>query len=195
MKAEKGPSNAGGPSLARHEKGTRTSMRTNHHLTVSALAVLSCLINVIPVAAYQDARKDKGDAAVRSLIADLDEAWNRGDAPAWARHYAEDGELVNILGGVLSGRDAITRRHAEILSTFFQGSRHIGKIRNIRWLGPNAAVVDVDVELSNYKALPPGIQEDPDHVLRTRLKHILSRTGGEWKIVASQNTAVMPMQK
>ena len=170
-------------------------MRKNHHLIVSALVVLSCLITVIPVAGYEDAGKDKNEAAVRSLIADLDEAWNRGDAPAWARHYAEDGELVNILGGVFTGRDAITRRHAEILSTVFQGSRHRGKIRNVRWLGPDAAVVDVDVELSNYKALPPGIPEAPDHVLRTRLKHILSKTGGEWKIVASQNTAVMTMQR
>ena len=163
-------------------------------LTIAFVMSLMVVFGVAAVA-QTTAVPREDEAALRSLMADLDQAWNRGDAKAWASHYVEDGELINILGGVFSGKDAIERRHAEILSTFFQGSRHRGRIRRMRLINSNAAIVDVDVELSNYKALPPGIQESPDHVLRTRLQHVLSKAEGRWMIVASQNTAMVSVSR
>jgi len=54
--------------------------------------------------------------AVRAIIQALDNAWNRGGGTAWADHYVEDGEFINILGTVFEGREAIGAHHNEILT-------------------------------------------------------------------------------
>jgi uncharacterized protein (TIGR02246 family) len=83
-------------------------------------------------------------------------------------------------------------RHHEIFQGVFRGSRHHGTVRRLQFLGPDAAVADVDIAVTGYKALPPGSRATEPGVLRTRMKHVLARSNGVWKIASSQNTAVAP---
>jgi len=62
----------------------------------------------------------------------------------------------------------------------------------VRFLRPDVAIADVDIEVTGFQALPPGSRPTERGVLRTRMRHVLTRTDVVWEIVATQNTAVAP---
>jgi uncharacterized protein (TIGR02246 family) len=137
--------------------------------------------------------QSQDSAEIEALVAIEIEAWNRGDAKAFATRFAPDGGFTNVLGMVYYGREAFEQRHAEILKTIFKGSvlrQSIGKLRFIR---PDVAVVDVDGEMTGYASLPPGIRTAADGVLRFKLQMVLVREKGEWWITAYHNVAVTPL--
>jgi uncharacterized protein (TIGR02246 family) len=131
--------------------------------------------------------------SIRAIVADLDSAWAHADADRWASHYSQDADFVNILGMYMADTKAMHARHHEIFTGVFKGSTHVGTLRRLRFLDASVAIADVDVEVTGFKALPPGVVPTAPGVLRTRMKHILTKFGDEWRIVATQNTAVAPM--
>jgi len=153
-------------------------------------AMISCM--TIPARAQQVVTQAEEDA-IRTVIRALDDAWNRGDGKGWAAHYTEDGEFINILGTVFDGRQAIEEHHSEILPTTFKGSDVESRLRRVRWLGPDAAVVDTDFYIRNFERLPRRLPRIwPDGSMRHRLKHVMLKREGRWLIVSTQNTPLMP---
>lgn len=130
--------------------------------------------------------------AIVALVAELDSAWAHADADRWVAPYAPDATFINILGMLLPDRAAVRERHDQIFRTVFSGSHYRSQLRALRFLGPDAAVADVDIEVTDFAALPPGSQPTQEGVLRTRMRHVLERADGRWWIVATQNTAVAP---
>jgi uncharacterized protein (TIGR02246 family) len=135
---------------------------------------------------------DADAAAIRAIVADLDRAWAESDADRWASHYRPDAEFINILGMVMPDLAAMRARHHEILQGVFKGSHHAGTLRKLRFLTADVAIADVDIEVTQFKALPPGARPTEPGVLRTRMRHVLQRLDGQWWIVATQNTALAP---
>jgi uncharacterized protein (TIGR02246 family) len=134
------------------------------------------------------------EPAIREALARQADAWNRHDAKAWVAAFSDDAEFVNILGMALQGRADIEKRHAEIFAGIFSHSRVVVTTRKVRQLGPGAAVAETDYELRDYDRLPPGIHpSDSDGTLRTRLKYVWALDHDRWRIVAAQNTAVLPL--
>lgn len=133
--------------------------------------------------------------SIRAIVADLDSAWANADADRWASHYSPDADFVNILGMYMADTKAMHARHHEILTGVFKGSRHVGTLRRLRFLDASVAIADVDVEVTGFKALPPGVVSTAPGALRTRMKHILTKSGEQWWIVATQNTAIVPMPR
>lgn len=132
---------------------------------------------------------------IRAIVADLDSAWANADANRWASHYTHDADFINILGMYMADAKAMHDRHHEIFTGVFKGSRHVGSLRRLRFLDASVAIADVDIEVTVFKALPPGAVPTAPGVLRTRMKHILTKSADEWRIVATQNTAVAPIPK
>jgi hypothetical protein len=65
--------------------------------------------------------------------------------------------------------------------------------RKVRLLGSGAALAETDYELRDYDRLPPGIAPtEADGTLRTRLKYVWTLTIEGWRIIAAQNTAILP---
>jgi uncharacterized protein (TIGR02246 family) len=129
---------------------------------------------------------------IRQSLERLAQAWNTADAEMWANEYGPHGELVNILGGIMSNRVAIRDRHAEILAGPFKGSHFESTVRRIQFLGEDVAIVDTDIRVTQFHALPPGAVATSPGVLLTRMKHVYQRHEGVWRIAASQNTSVLP---
>jgi hypothetical protein len=73
---------------------------------------------------------------------------------------------------VFDGRDAFEQRHAESFATFFKGSTRQEKIRLIRFVTPDVAVLDVDKEVRGFARMPAGASIPADGVLRTRLQQV-----------------------
>jgi uncharacterized protein (TIGR02246 family) len=133
------------------------------------------------------------EPAIREALARQADAWNKHDAHTWVAPFSNDAEFVNILGMSLQGRAEIEKRHAEIFSGIFSHSHVEVKTRRVRQLGPAAALAETEYELRDYDRLPPGIRPtDADGTLRTRLKYVWALDHDEWKVVAAQNTAILP---
>ncbi|MBZ4416578.1 SgcJ/EcaC family oxidoreductase [Myxococcus sp. RHST-1-4] len=132
------------------------------------------------------------EAALRKLVADQTEAWNRQDAAAWSKDFAEDAEFINIVGTVFSGRPEIEKRHAFVFDTLFKGSHSEVSVTKLRFIDGGVAVVDTEHRVTGFTGLPPGVQATEPGVLRTRMRYVLKKTRGQWLIVAGQNTDVKP---
>lgn len=121
-----------------------------------------------------------------------DEAWNAGDAAAYARNYTVNGELVNPIGGVLDGREAIRAQHEFLFNGPFAGSTSTSEVRRTVHLGEDVRMVDLDVTVTGFAGVPPGLPEVEPGVIRTRIKWIVVRREAGWKILAQQITALAP---
>ncbi|MCP3143637.1 SgcJ/EcaC family oxidoreductase [Pyxidicoccus sp. QH1ED-7-1] len=132
------------------------------------------------------------EAALRKLVAEQTEAWNRQDAAAWSKDFAEDAEFINIVGTIFVGRPEIEKRHAFVFSTAFKGSRSEVTVRKLLFLEGGVAVVDTEHRVTGYAGLPPGVQATEPGVLRTQMRYVVKKTRGQWRIVAGQNTDVKP---
>jgi hypothetical protein len=54
------------------------------------------------------------------------------------------------------------------------------------------AMVDLNVTLTGYASLPPGLPEVEPGVVQTRMKWIAGKRVATWQILAQQITAVPP---
>jgi len=126
-------------------------------------------------------------------VAELTDAWNRGDARAFSARFAADGSFTNVLGIVAYGREIFELRHAEIFRTIYPGSVLQQSIGRLYFIRPDVAVVDVDAAVSGYLRLPPGVQAANDGALRAKLQLVVTREDSEWWIAAFHNVDVKPL--
>ncbi len=133
------------------------------------------------------------EAAIRAVVQSQADAWNRGDAPAFAAHYAENGSFTNVIGQQLYGHEAFLKQHAMIFSTIYKGSHNTFSIGRIAFLRADVAVVDIDGALTGFSRLPPGLKASEDGVMHVKLQEVMTSEHGQWTIVAFHNVAVYPL--
>jgi uncharacterized protein (TIGR02246 family) len=161
-------------------------MTSRFFLSIVAAGVMT-LAGAAPINA-----DERSEQPLRQSLDRLAQAWNTADATMWANEYWPEGELINILGGIMPDPTSIRERHAAVLAGPFKGSHFESTVRRILFLGPDVAIVDTDIRVTNFHALPPGAVATTPGVLLTRMKHVYQRRDGIWRIAASQNTAVLP---
>jgi uncharacterized protein (TIGR02246 family) len=130
--------------------------------------------------------------AIEALLASWEAAWAAKDVSAMVAHYTEDVDWVNPLGGVLSGRQQITDVHNVLFAGPFAGSTQTGTIRRAVSLTGAIMLVDLDVTLTDYQWLLPGLVAYEPGEVRVRVKWIVVREGAAWRIMAQHMTAVQP---
>ncbi len=133
---------------------------------------------------------DAPEEAIRGIVAEQAAAWNAGSGTRYAERVAADVSFTNLFGMVLYGSSAFQKRHEEILSTFFKGTKKQHLIRRIRFVTPDVAIVDIDNEVHGVTTMPAGIVVPPDGVVRTRLMEVFVRRDGQWWIEAYHNVDV-----
>ena len=132
-------------------------------------------------------------AAIEAVVHGEEDAWNRGDAEAFAARYAEDGSFTNVIGQQLYGRPAFIKQHAMIFATIYKGSHNQFSVGRIAFLRPDVAVVDIDGVLKGATRVPPGLVVQSDGGLHVKLQEVLTKENGEWWIAAFHNVAVYPL--
>lgn len=130
---------------------------------------------------------------VTTVLEALPTAWNARDASMWVANFEQSSGFTNILGMHFEDRAANEARHATLFGSIFSQSHLEAEVLDVRILGDDAAVAEVAFRLVGYERLPPGVSETVPGELRTRLITVLERTGGQWQIVAAQNTALLPL--
>ena len=56
----------------------------------------------------------------------------------------------------------------------------------------DVAYIELGIELTGYKSMPPGLPEPPDGVMRTHMLQVLKKIDGKWRIEAFYNVNVLP---
>lgn len=130
-----------------------------------------------------------GDRAIASA---LEEAWNRGDGPAWGEQFWPDARFVNAVGAASDGRDAIAALHTRIFTTVYKGSRNTFKIARVTKLGKGRMLVELDGKAEGLSKLPASYPVWQDGSVHAHLMFVSEQRGSEWRIVYAQNTVVSP---
>jgi uncharacterized protein (TIGR02246 family) len=170
-------------------------MRSTLHPLATATVVALTFVLASPARAQAAQGQNADEAALRKLVAEQTEAWNRSDARAWSKDFTQDAAFINIVGSVFTGREEIEKRHAFIFNTLFKGSRTEVTVTRLAFIDKAVAVVDMEHVVTGFAGLPPGIQATEPGVLKTRMRYVMKKTGKKWEIVAAQNTDVKPATK
>jgi uncharacterized protein (TIGR02246 family) len=129
------------------------------------------------------------EPSLRKAVDDEEAAWNRPDAKALAAAFRDDGTYADAFGGVARGRAEVDRRVAEVLGAW-RGTRLALKVRKLRVLKPDVALVEADAELTGWKKLPPGFRAEDGVTVRSRLLQVFQKEAGAWRIAASYEVDV-----
>jgi len=129
------------------------------------------------------------EPALRKAMDDEESAWNRADAKAFSAAFRDDATFADAFGSVARGRAEVDKRIADVLATW-HGTRVALKVRRIRVLKPDVALVEADAELTGWKKLPPGFRAEDDQIVRSRLLQVFQKEAGLWRVAASYEVDV-----
>ena len=139
------------------------------------------------------AAQEAPQVAIEKLLAAEQAAWNAGDSLAYANEYTDDADFINIRGQVFTGKTAVQEQNTKIFAGPFKESTISIVLRKFVLLSDQAALVDTDQTVTNFKGLPPGIVATAPNTLITHFKYLaIQQVDGTWKLAAGQNTTQLP---
>lgn len=126
-------------------------------------------------AASQSTPTAADEAAVRRLLDQINQAWARGDATAYASHHTPDADLVDFRGVHAVGRKAIIDLLQPAFDGVLKNTRVEARIVDLRFLSTDVAIFHTEGKIA-----PVG--EDSVQTF------VVTREAGGWQIAAFQNT-------
>jgi uncharacterized protein (TIGR02246 family) len=112
------------------------------------------------------------ERALHRLVYQLESAWNAGD-----------GDVIHILGGYYTGRDAIRAGHRMIFGTIYKGSTVHYSVEKIKLLRPDIAIVFLRQHLQFAEN---SVADELD----ARPTIVAEKLEDAWRIIALQNTRI-----
>ena len=122
--------------------------------------------------------------AIKALMVQTTETFNRHDAKAWARLCASDAQLVTVRGESMKGVVEIEKGLATVFETRARRATLKTLDISVRFIRPDVALAHVTNEMSGL--LSPEGQTVPSH--RELSIRVLVRDEGVWRITAFHNT-------
>lgn len=153
------------------------------NLSLTFAALLACLLyGSVHVSALTGASAED-EAAVRESVRQMENGWNTGSGPLFAKPFAEDADYVVINGMQIKGRETIAKAHQQIFDTIYKGSTLSLSVKQVRFLRPDVAVVHVAGHLKSRRG-------EEAHEADATITLVMTKDKGEWRIAAFQNTEV-----
>lgn len=131
---------------------------------------------------------DADEAAVRGLFGQMIGGWNGGGGEEFAAAFAEDGDLIAFDGTRFRGRAEISAFHQELFDRWMKGTRLVGRIEGVRFLGPDVALMHAVGGTVMRGKTRPSPERDS---IQT---YVAVRENGGWRLAAFQNTRVRPIK-
>ena len=179
-------------------------MTTKYSLTACILLLAACGDNPDPLALAAAPERGTLQASavaagqrddVYALIGAQAAAWAAHDGIAYGETYTEDAEIVNPVGGLISGRAVIAGQHVFLFNPAtgpFRASTSTWSVREIVFLTGTTALVKLVVTLTGYSSLLPGLPEMQPGVVQNQVTWIAEKVGSEWLIRFQQMTPLQP---
>src|SRR6516162_10368222 len=121
--------------------------------------------------------------AVDQILGELAEAWNAGDARAYAARFCPDVTFTNSDGTVDLGRDEVVRTAEEAFQGVLAGTTVSLAVRKLRLVRPDVAVADLDTRVSGMQVTGNG----PGGEVRISQMLVLVKEDDRWWITAQHN--------
>jgi uncharacterized protein (TIGR02246 family) len=118
---------------------------------------------------------------IGALYQQLLDGWNERDAAAYAALFAEDASVIGFDGSQMNGRAEIAAQIGQIFADH-PTSRYVGKIREVRLLTADAAILRAVVGM-----VPPG-KSDLNPGVNAIQSLVAAHLNGKWLIALFQNT-------
>ncbi|GAB3730726.1 SgcJ/EcaC family oxidoreductase [Amycolatopsis oliviviridis] len=123
---------------------------------------------------------------VLAVLGKLADAWNDGDAAAYASHFTEDADYVTFFGMNMPGRALIESSHRSLLEGPMKGSKLVpgsGEPK-VRFVRPDVAIV----VSGGGSSLSGGAKPEPGR--ESTLTYVLLEESDGWRVASFQNTRV-----
>ena len=128
------------------------------------------------------------EEAIKERLEEFTAAWNKHDATAMAAIWAPDGDLINPFGRVAKGRAEVQKLFTDEHANFMKGTTYKVTSSSVRILGSEAAVLDLDADVTGMKA-PDGTDLPTfDHHLTV----VMVKKDGAWWFVAAHPVQYLP---
>ena len=132
-------------------------------------------------ASHPHAAQSRDAADIGALYQQVLDGWNQRNAAAYAALFAEDASIVGFDGSQMNGRAEIVTQIGQIFADH-PTSRYVGKIREVRLLTPDVAILRAVVGM-----VPPG-QSDLRPDVNAIQSLVAAKQNGTWLIALFQNT-------
>lgn len=147
------------------------------------IVLFSTLISISLSGQSGNTSPSKDEEDIVKVLAAFIDAWNKHDAIAFSRVFAEDADFTNVAGRSASGRGEIEKFHAPMFASRFKDSHQKMIKHKIRFIKPDVAAVDAWWEMSGLKS-PEG-QDLPQR--KGLLNFIMTKDGNNWLIKVMHN--------
>jgi uncharacterized protein (TIGR02246 family) len=138
-------------------------------------------------ASVSAAAKDDREAAALAPVMAFYRAFDEGFSKP-ATFATDDWNHINPGGGRTRGRDAVLAEVRSVHATFLKGVTDTPLDWDVRFAGPDAAVVTVTSVMSPF-AMPGGPKLEAERHIRT---FVVVRRGKSWKVMQDHNTTIAP---
>jgi uncharacterized protein (TIGR02246 family) len=128
------------------------------------------------------------EAAVRAIIDQQTDAWNKHDMDAFVADATPDVDWINVVGMHWKGREAVMKAHAALHKGMFANSRMLTpEITTMREIAPNVIVETHVNRIEGVGALPSGATYPDSGNLITL---VFVKTPAGWRIAHAHNTTI-----
>ena len=171
-------------------KSTKRTLAASLLLGAASLTLVAALAAQPPTSHPTSGRTNvlskDDDAAVRKLIAGVEEAWNAHDMKAFGKLLRDDAEWVNIVGMHWKGRKEVVAAHEAFHKTMFKDHRIKTDAVEVRSLGGGHVIAVVTT--TNDAFTSPGGQVMTK--AQNRQTYVLSKEPEGWRIAHCENVRV-----
>jgi uncharacterized protein (TIGR02246 family) len=145
-----------------------------------------CLITLLcgTAMAQNPSTRDKDEAAIRAVVAELSEAWTAADAERWGRQFTADVDYMAVNAVFHKGREANVKAHQALFAGRFKDTKAKYEVKSIRFLTDDVAVVHVKASM-----VPKNDEFRENHLVPVM---IFTREKGQWLISVFQNLGYPP---
>ncbi|WP_414940517.1 SgcJ/EcaC family oxidoreductase [Amycolatopsis sp. cmx-11-51] len=122
---------------------------------------------------------------VLAVLGRLADAWNDGDAAAYARLFTEDADYVTFFGMTMPGRAVIESAHRSLFEGLLKGAKLVAGSGEpkVRFIRPDVAIV-----VSGGGSSLAGGKPEPGR--ESTLTYVLVEESEGWRVASFQNTRV-----
>ena len=153
---------------------------------LAVIALSGCTTQDSEMTSTPPAFSTDDESAVRALVTEFANTWNRHDMKAMHELDTEDVEWINVTGNHWRGKAAVYKGHDTIHQDIFAKTSMSVEAAEIRSIAPNVAVAVATMHFGP-SSRPTG-QELP--ALKTRGSFTMVKREGIWRIAHFQNTIV-----
>ena len=125
---------------------------------------------------YTPSEADRAD--VLAALDRMRDAWDAGDANAYAAEFTESASYVIFAGMHDFGRDAIRRTHVPVFEKWQRGSRMSKRVLDLRFVAADVAIAVTEGGIGKRARIPHDKVQT----------FVMVRQGGTWRCAAFQNT-------